>query len=135
MKILVRENCKNHPDIKLVSASAIYNCYGMVFASRRCAILGEEDVDMILHDDGYHLLPWDPTAWELGDVMLYRNSEGALRHAGVIIEKTPDLQASRYHIAVLSTWGNTGEYIHAMGDVSPLLGEPCEVRSQRVFLR
>lgn len=94
------------PAVVPVSASIVYNCYGLAFAARRCAIVDKTDVETILEDDGYRKLPWDPAAWLVGDVVLY----------------------------VLSAWGDSGEYLHPIDVVSPLLGRPSEVVSQRFLV-
>lgn len=122
------------PFLTPISASAIYNCYGLAFAARRSAIVDEDDILAILNDDEYRVLPWHPAGWEIGDVVIYKDSVGAVKHVGVIARKTPDIASGTIQVDVLSAWGSNGEYLHPIDRVSPLLGVPAEVRSQR-FLR
>lgn len=121
--------------LHLISASAIYNCYGLVFASRRTAIVGEEDVEAILEDDGYRKLPWDPAAWMVGDIAIYRDPTTAeLKHVGMIAEKILEIESTRINIKVLSAWGENGEFLHPIDRVHPLFGTLAEIRSQRFLL-
>lgn len=119
------------PRTKLVSASAIYNCYGLAFAARRSAIVDEDDVVAILEDDQYRKLPWDPNAWLPGDIVIYRNGDGAIVHAGVVVNKSVDLLQGDVTIYVLSAWGGHGEYLHPIDEVPLWLGKPTEVVAQR----
>ncbi len=119
------------PNARLVSASAVYNCYGLAFAARRSAIVDENDVEHILEDDGYRELPWDPNAWLPGDVVIYRNRTNAIVHAGVIARKEVSLDTGNVDVTVLSAWGEEGEYMHPIDEVAPLLGRPTNVYSQR----
>jgi hypothetical protein len=134
MRDRIRIIRENFPAAIPVSASTIYNCYGLVFAARRSAIVGEEDVQAILEDDGYKKMPWDPMAWMVGDIVLYRNDSGELRHAGILARKTADLTTGNIQVDVLSAWGDSGEYLHPIDHVSPLLGKPSEVVSQRFLI-
>lgn len=122
------------PAVAPVSASIVYNCFGLVFAARRCAIVDATDVEAILEDDGYRKLPWDPAAWLVGDVVLYRDVSGELVHVGIVAGKTTDFTTGKIKVDVLSAWGNSGEYLHPIDVVSPLLGKPSEVVSQRFLL-
>jgi hypothetical protein len=131
MREAIRLIKDSYPQVQPVAASAIYNCYGMVFAARRTAIVDEEDVDAILRDDGYRDLPWDPSRWLVGDVVLYRDEQRVLKHVGMIAKLTPNPRCATIDVDVLSTWGQMGEYIHPIDVVSPLLGRPCQVVSQR----
>jgi hypothetical protein len=134
MRERIRITREGFPGATPVSASMVYNCYGLVFAARRSAIVGEEDVQAILEDDGYKAMPWDPTAWMVGDIVLYRNAEGELTHAGIVARKTIDLTTGNIKVDVLSAWGDSGEYLHPIDLVSPLLGKPSEVVSQRFLI-
>lgn len=114
-----------------VSASAVYNCYGLAFAARRCAIVDEEDVETILEDDWYRKRPWDPNAWLPGDVVVYRNDHGAIVHVGVVAKLVVDLMRGDVTVYVLSAWGDNGEYLHFIDEVPALLGKATEVVAQR----
>ena len=134
MRERIRVTRETFPGAIPVSASIVYNCYGLVFAARRSAIVDEEDVHAILEDDGYKTMPWDPAAWMVGDVVLYRNAAGELAHVGIVAGKTIDLKTGNIKVDVLSAWGDSGEYLHPIELVSPLLGKPSEVVSQRFLI-
>jgi hypothetical protein len=131
MRDRIRITREGFPSAVPVSASIVYNCYGLVFAARRSAVVDEEDVQAILEDDGYRSLPWDPAAWMVGDVVLYRNDTGELSHVGIVARKTEDFTTGNIKVDVLSAWGESGEYFHPIDLVPPLLGKPSEVVSQR----
>jgi hypothetical protein len=131
MRERISLNIETRPTARPVSASAIYNCYGLAFASRRCAIVDEKDVEAILDDDGYRRLPWDPSAWLPGDVVIYRNNKSEIVHAGLIAQIDIDLTSDRVNVKVISAWGDCGEYLHPLEDVPILLGRPTEVVAQR----
>jgi hypothetical protein len=119
------------PRAKPVSASALYNCYGLVFAARRTAIVDEDDVVAILEDDQYRKLPWDPKTWLPGDIVIYRNEEGEIVHTALVASTSVDLSGKDVTVYVLSAWGECGEYLHPIDEVPPLLGKPTEVVAQR----
>lgn len=135
MADVVQETLKNHEDVELVSASAIYNCYGMVFAARRSAIIDELEVKKILDDDKYEKLPWMPASWLPGDIVLYWSDElQNVTHAAVVVDVTPSVRSGEFEIKVQSAWGDVGEYLHRIDDVPSQYGKPCEARSQRFLL-
>ncbi len=119
------------PAARNVSLSTVYNCYGLAFAARRSAIVDEEDVQTILHDDEYRRLPWDPAAWLPGDIVAYRTDTGDLAHVGVISRIDVDLTNPEFRVLVRSAWGDSGEYDHPIDQVPILLGKPTEVFAQR----
>jgi hypothetical protein len=119
------------PNARLVSACSIYNCYGLVFAARRTAILDETDVETILRDDGYKDRPWDPNAWLPGDVVLYYAEKDSLAHAGFVATILRDLRTGESTVYVISAWGESGEYYHPIDHVPANLGRPGRVVAQR----
>jgi hypothetical protein len=121
----------NYPDAELLSATALYNCFGLAFASRRCWIMDGNEVQKVLDDDGFHPLPWDPQFWQPGDVVLYRTENDPISHVAVIVEKRANLETPEFSVRVVSAWGHNGEYLHPISTKSPLLGEPYKVMSQR----
>lgn len=131
MVIRIQTQLQAYPKARNISASSIYNCFGQVFAARRCAIVDDEDVEAILRDDGYRRLPWNPATWMPGDVVIYRKESGTIEHAGHICRITSDLSSGNFEVIVRSTWGIDGEYDHPIADVPPLLGKPTEVLAQR----
>ncbi len=68
--------------VELLSASAVYNCAGLVFGSRRTWI-DVDDIDIPIKDDGFEDVS-DPREWNVGDVVVYRGARGELTHVGVI---------------------------------------------------
>lgn len=91
----------------LDSLSAVYNCFGLTFASRRTK-LDEKHIEMILHDDRYEAVPIAET--RPGDLILYRK-DGEVTHAGFVVKVTMGLPW------IWSKWGNGPEAIHRYFDV------------------
>jgi len=90
----------------------------------------ERVVRTILDDDGYRLLRGaEPPV--IGDLVLYRDSDGAFTHIGMIVQVSTDLAAARFNLRVLSKWGQHGEYIHAEDDISPYMGSPTACYTDR----
>jgi len=100
----------------------IYNCFGLVFASRRTCVYDPKLIDMILREDRFDEINEQQTA--IGDVVVYRNSQGEAIHASVVVERTPLVVGSNVDlILVLSKWGpHSGESIHRVQDVPGRLG-------------
>ncbi len=91
--------------------SALYNCHGMTFASRRTAIHSEVAVELILQDDGYREIRQSNAL--PGDVVLYYEQSGrnrSLTHSGVIVGV--ERIGSIITLRVVSKWGSGGEYVH-----------------------
>jgi hypothetical protein len=104
-------------------ACGVYNCFGLVWASRRTAIYEESDILQILMDDGYRQLVTD-SQLRPGDVVLYRYPGNTL-HAAMVVELKP-LGTSTVPW-VLSKWGPVfGEDLHAFLDVPEDL-EGCTI--------
>ena len=64
-----------------------YNCYGMVFATRRTAIYEDEQIPDILEDDGYRQIPEKDV--RPGDIVLYRDRDPklGLLHAALVMRR------------------------------------------------
>jgi hypothetical protein len=99
--------------------TGIYNCAGLVWASRRTSI--DDQFSMILADDGYRpLRPKELPA--VGDLVLYLASttEGVEVevHVGVIVALDPGIaEASQPIPRILSKWDSTsGEFLHYPND-------------------
>ena len=96
--------------IKRMHGSPVYNCHGMTFASRRTCVFRDEDVQVILRDDGYaevsleHVKP--------GDVVLYFE-DGSIEHSGIVVDvpRTRPLMPT-----VCSKWAKYSEVIHSAND-------------------
>ena len=126
-----RDDVKNeHPDAKLRSLRSSYNCMGMVFANRRVWV-NPEHMGMILRDDGYRRVV-NESELQQGDVVVYRDSSGQVSHVGLVAEVNPNIKDANFEISVLSQWGATGEYIHRIDDVTPILGHFSEFWTERL---
>jgi hypothetical protein len=106
--------------------SATYNCFGLVFASRRTWI-HEEALDLILRDDGYRRVdvPW------IGDVVIYRDNDDNVNHVGIVVGLNVDSMGGQPEILVLSKWGADGEYLHRHDHVPELFGARVEYWTER----
>jgi hypothetical protein len=122
--------------LTLRSISATYNCYGMVFASRRTCIVDGNEILNILSDDEY-LKVTDRRRVNVGDVVIYRSAPaGEITHAGIVIEKRPRASAGAdATFMILSQWGASGEWIHHEETVLPQLGSGREFYSERKSIR
>ena len=119
----------NHASARMRSLSSVYNCMGMVFATRRTCI--EPDyLEMILQDDGYRSVSDESELWP-GDIVIYRDQEGEVAHIGIVIRVTADLRNATWEVFAISQWGADGEYLHRVDDVNPRLGSPVEYWTER----
>jgi len=97
-----------------------YNCFGLVFASRRTAIYwdndaqDEIDLDQLLAEDGYGEIVSEDR-WQVGDVVIYSDDRGP-KHAAVITRFDYILHGGDSRVpVVLSKFGDlSGEYEHPM---------------------
>ena len=121
---------QGHPSAKVRSLSSVYDCMGMVFASRRTAIQPEH-LDRILKDDKYTLLS-DRSEIQRGDLIVYRDDKGAVSHVGIVANVAIGLEDKPIQVRVLSQWGADGEYFHLADDVHQALGKPAEYWTDRV---
>ncbi len=119
---------RERPNARLRSITAVYNCMGLVFASRRTWI-EPDHISMILTDDGYSRLDGESEA-KIGDIVVYKKNL-ALTHVGIIIGFDDDLSVGTRKMKVLSKWGANGEYIHRIDDVPVLFGVPAEFWTDR----
>lgn len=62
-----------------------YNCYGMVFATRRTAIYDDDQIPDILADDGYRQIHENEV--RPGDIVLYRERTHGLLHAALVLRR------------------------------------------------
>jgi hypothetical protein len=85
----------------------MYNCHGLVFASRRTGIFDNTALNTILADDGYvqiqrhEVLP--------GDVILYFAPDGVIEHSGIVVSSP---EAPLFIAKVVSKWGRAREVLH-----------------------
>lgn len=127
----VRIHLEMVPEARLRSYDTTYNCFGMVFATRRTCIIDEGEVRKILHDDGYQDLPLEPGEWSVGDLVLYQTADGEIQHVGMIAQIVHDLEGGGTSVEVLSAWGQSGEFLHPLDAVPELYGEPARVVTHR----
>ena len=85
----------------------IYNCHGLVFASRRTGIFDNSSIRQILEDDRYHEIQKEDTL--PGDIVIYFN-KGDIEHSGIIIT-VPSENLLKIPL-VYSKWGKYSEVIH-----------------------
>ena len=134
MKTAIELYNATRPDAKLRSATATYNCMGMVFASRRTWVAPEHltpVLDNILADDGYRRLA-DSRDVKVGDLVVYREPDSReASHVGVVASKERDISTASWKIRVMSKWGAYAEYLHAMEHVPLALGQPSEFWTDR----
>ena len=122
---------EKYPNIQVRSLTAIYNCVGLVFGSRRTCI-DTDQLELILREDDYRRLPGEHDV-EIGDLVLYRIGN-RYEHIAVVVNKERDLINASFEITVISQWGADGEYIHLIHDVPPALGIPQEFWTDRRLL-
>jgi len=92
-------------------AGGLYNCAGLIWASRRTGISQTEDWRRILADDGYR-----PTSRpQIDDLVLYRDvDDNTYLHVARIVSFKPGLTPESELVpVVLSKWGHDlGECFH-----------------------
>lgn len=66
-------------------------------------------------------------------LVVYRDTKCELSHVAMVHSVTPVPAASSHTVTVVSAWGQSGEYCHEMGNVSPLLGTPRQIWSKRLI--
>jgi hypothetical protein len=133
MREKVRFSLSISPEVKLRSATQVYNCMGMVFASRRTCV-DIDSLDLIIADDRY-LETRDLSKVKIGDVVVYGvmkpESGETPTHVGVIVDKTPNIAQAGWNVTVMSQWGQDGEYFHPMEAVPPLFGPVIKYLTDR----
>lgn len=95
------------------SSTALYNCHGMTFASRRTGIFADSEIKAILKDDNYLPIA-DEREVMVGDIVLYFEFDG-ISHSGFVVNvqvKDNDLP----HIIVWSKWKFYKEVIHPLNE-------------------
>ena len=122
------------PGITTRSLSATYNCFGMVFASRRTWIMGPEELDQILNDDGYRRVNHRGEIMT-GDIIVYRHRPNdEITHVGVIVDIDFQPDIADLKLTVMSQWGRDGEYIHLETNVPKEYGQHREYYTERRVL-
>lgn len=119
---------QQHPQWKLVAASrGRYNCFGLVWATRRTAIYEFPEVRKIIEDDGYRSTSEEAT--DVGDIVVYWDLKHGPLHAGIVVGRVPLLHGgSTTTLTILSKWNDDGpEVLHRVEDVPKDL-QSCERR-------
>jgi len=99
---------KSYPQVHYLSEpSPIYNCHGLIFASRRTAISQDAAVSTCLSEDGYTAVPREKV--EPGDLALYYATNGDIEHSALVLS-APDPKLGIPQ--VLSKWGRFAEVAH-----------------------
>ena len=119
-----------HSSVQARSLSSVYNCMGMVFASRRTDI-DPDHLRMILADDGYHQLMRKEDL-HFGDIVVYEDHNKTVSHVGIVADIRPNFSDASQVVTVLSQWGGDGEYFHLIDAVPPQLGQPSEYWTDRI---
>lgn len=88
--------------------SAVYNCHGLSFASRRTGIFDSSALYTILEEDRYVVIPRERVL--PGDLILYFDDTGDIEHSGIVIT-TPTAEPLGIP-RVMSKWGKYCELIH-----------------------
>jgi hypothetical protein len=110
----------NHPDWELRSLNSVYNCMGMVFASRRTCV-EPDHFAMIVEDDGYVERTQNAEA-KAGDVAVYKSTkDGTVIHVGTIMSIKPQFEMGEIDLMVLSQFGADGEYLHKADELPEAL--------------
>ena len=130
-RAIVQDWRQRRPCARFRSISGVYNCLGMVFASRRTFIDDMTLLREIFLHDGYRLVDPPPEAIT-GDVVVYKNpASKEPTHVGIIIVE-PNVGAATFDVTVLSKWGHYGEYLHSLDCVPDAYGVASEYWTERV---
>lgn len=131
VRAIVQDWQQRRPCARLRSISGIYNCLGMVFASRRTFIDDMTLLRAIFLHDGYRQVGPPPEA-VTGDVVVYRNhASKEPTHVGIIMVE-PNVSTAAFDVTVLSKWGHYGEYLHPLDCVPDAYGAVSEYWTERV---
>lgn len=88
--------------------TGIYNCHGLVFASRRTFISEGNFLPQILEDDHYQDIPSSEVL--AGDVILYFDDQSReVSHSGLVVETVETMPGVPL---VCSKWGANAEFLH-----------------------
>ena len=103
---------------KRIGPCGIYNCAGLVWASRRTAIYESTEWNKIYQDDDYRELRGNESPMP-GDLAIYSQSEVEYIHVGQVLSLELGLLPTGNPIPkILSKWDDvSGEYIHYPQDV------------------
>ena len=105
----------------------MYNCVGMIFASRR-AWIETKHLYELFAEDGYNRV----SEREIvpGDLVVYTRNE-VPTHVGLIMSILRQ-GSNLENLTILSKWGKEAELLHAVEVVPEMYGKPTEFWSERV---
>lgn len=107
-----------HTSVRIrTNPTAIYNCHGMIFGSRRTRILDTPVIHMILKDDRWEQITELKDVLP-GDIIVYVDDQGDLTHSGFVIGNSP-LSPEPW---ICSKWGSGPEVLHKYFDVPQIYG-------------
>jgi hypothetical protein len=97
--------------------SAVYNCHGLTFASRRTRIEDTQDILKILQDDRWEKIDNIKDVLP-GDIVVYFSQEGEANHSGIIVGYEETL-----HLPIVcSKWNVGSEYVHSLAYCPEIYG-------------
>lgn len=102
--------------VKRREICGLYNCFGMVWASRRTAIYDEE-YSKFLEDDGYREIALQDVM--AGDIVTYSwlNDPDRVAHVALVLMVNEDSTGRLRTPYVLSKWNDcSGEFVHNYQD-------------------
>ncbi len=130
--IVLKDLSRNGKRISVVRScsSYLYNCVGMIFASRR-AWIEINEIYHIFREDGFCKISFDKLS--VGDIVVY-TSDMAPAHVGLVttVRRTDGNYGKISSVEVLSKWGRDAEILHPMHSVPSTLGTASEFWSEKV---
>src|SRR5205807_602822 len=106
-----------HPNaVPRTEPSALLNCHGLTFASRRTKIVDWKNLQKILMDDVWIEIPLQQAL--PGDVVIYFDDDGDANHSGIVVESI----GVNIIPKICSKWGYAGEFLHWLSDVPRFYG-------------
>ncbi|MFW9940465.1 MAG: NlpC/P60 family protein [Candidatus Thorarchaeota archaeon] len=119
---------ETNPKAILRSVTAVYNCIGLVFSSRRTWI-DTQYVRKILYEDSYRQIA-NLSEINVGDLVIYTKDK-QINHIGIIIKIEKNIMHASFKYTVMSKWGPFGEYLHDIDDVPTSFGPSKEFWTDR----
>jgi hypothetical protein len=100
-------------------ATDAYDCHGFTFT---CGAkwINDDQVNKILMDNGYTAKSADAGGVKAGDIVVYHDGSGNVKHSGVVTK----VDANGNPTEIESKWGRAPKYKHAPGTVPPGYGTP-----------
>ena len=105
----------------------MYNCVGLIFASRR-AWIEIDELNQILAEDNYRPITFDEIC--CGDIVIYSKNKRRI-HVGVVTS-VQRIGREINSVKVLSKWGRSAEVEHDISIVPRDYGTHTEYWSERI---